>query len=160
VWPAGEDTLKTRQPRRPVSQREYEALAGFRYALRRFLAFSESAAHAVGLTPRQHQALLAVRGSAGGTCPSVGALAQQLGIRHHSAVGLVDRLAALGLLRRRTFGPDRRRVELVLTSRGSRTLDRLALAHREELRQVAPQLSRLLSTLEAIIPARTRRRHA
>ena len=133
--------------RRRVGQREYEALAAFRSALREFLAFSESAATSAGLTPRQHQALLAIRGSATGP-PSVGDLAQRLGLRHHSAVGLVDRLGALGLVRRVTSRPDRRRVQLVLTARGRRVLERLTGAHRAELRQVGPRLRSLLSALE------------
>jgi len=133
--------------RPPVSQREYEALAGFRAALRAFLAFSEAAAGAAGLTPRQHQALLAVRGAGPPGC-AVGDLARELGVRHHSAVGLVDRLSALGLLRRETKGPDRRRVTLSLTARGRNRLEALTDAHRRELRQVAPRLKDLLATLE------------
>lgn len=131
-----------------VSQREYEALAAFRHTLREFLAFSESAARAVGLTPRQHQALLAVRGFSGGDDPTVGDLAHRLGLRHHSAVGLVDRLASLSLLRRVTRGRDRRRVQLLLTPAGRHVLERLAGAHRAELQQVAPRLRALLATLE------------
>jgi DNA-binding MarR family transcriptional regulator len=131
-----------------VSQEEYEALAAFRSTLRQFLAFSEAAATGAGLTPRQHQALLAVKGTAGPRGPAIGDLARRLGIRHHSAVGLVDRLVALRLLRRQTPGPDHRRVELLLTSRGSRALERLTEAHRDELRQVAPRLRTLLATIE------------
>ena len=130
-----------------VTQREYEALARFRAALRAFLAFSESAARAAGLTPRQHQALLAVRGAREGL--GVGGLAAQLGIRHHSAVGLADRLAGLGLLARQVPGPDRRRVQLALTPRARRVLEKLAAAHRRELRQVAPRLQALLEALQA-----------
>jgi DNA-binding MarR family transcriptional regulator len=141
-----------------VTLGEYEALAGFRSTLRRFLAFSESAARSAGLTPRQHQALLAIMGAARGAHPTVGDLAQGLGVRHHSAVGLVDRLAALGLIERETAGRDRRRVELVLTPRGCRVLEGLAAAHRGELRQVAPRLEALLAALEAGPHGRARRR--
>jgi DNA-binding MarR family transcriptional regulator len=134
-----------------VSQRDYEALAGFRHALRGFLRFSEDAAAAVGLTPRQHQALLAVRGAPDRRL-NVGALAEGLQVRHHSAVGLVDRLVGLGLLRRRRGREDQRQVFLVLSARGDRLLARLAAVHREELRSVAPRLRTLLAALEAPPP--------
>src|SRR5262249_29038850 len=124
------------------------ALAAFRSTLREFLAFSESAAKSAGLTPRQHQALLAIRGSPAGR-PTIGDLAQRLGLRHHSAVGLVDRLSSLRLLRRVTAERDRRRVELVLPARGRHFLERLTGAHRAELRQVGPRLRSLLAALEA-----------
>jgi DNA-binding MarR family transcriptional regulator len=130
-----------------VSQAEYEALADFRQAVREFLRFSETAAAAAGLTPRQHQALLALRGSRGTALLSVGDLAGRLYVRHHSAVGLVDRLAALGLVERRPGKPDRRRVLVALTAGGRRLLARLSAAHREELRQLGP---RLRSALEAV----------
>jgi DNA-binding MarR family transcriptional regulator len=130
-----------------VSQAEYEVLAAFRQALLRFLSFSQAAARGAGLTTRQHQALLAVRGAPGGEQLSIGALADRLSIRHHSAVGLVDRLVALGLLARRRDAADRRRVHLVLTARGRRSLESLAAAHREELRRVGPRLRSLLDGL-------------
>src|SRR6185295_17692704 len=85
---------------RPVGAGAYQALAAFRHALRQFLRFSEAAAEAVGLTPRQYQALLAVKGMPRGRRATVGALAEQLQIRHHSAVGLVDRLVLQGLAAR------------------------------------------------------------
>lgn len=132
---------------RKVSQAEYEALADFRQAVREFLRFSETAAAAAGLTPRQHQALLALRGTRGTALLSIGDLAGRLYVRHHSAVGLVDRLAALGLVQRRPGKPDRRRVLLALTAAGRRVLDGLSAAHREELRQLGP---RLRAALEAV----------
>lgn len=134
---------------RPVTQREYETLASFRLAIVRFLAFSQAAARAAGLTPRQHQALLAVRGAPGGEAPTVGDLADRLGLRHHSAVGLVDRLVSLGLLARQRAAEDRRRVRLSLTASGRRRLERLAAAHRDELRRVGPRLRTLLAPLGA-----------
>jgi DNA-binding MarR family transcriptional regulator len=134
--------------REPVSQREYEALAAFRSTLREFLAFSESAAESAGLTPRQHQALLAIKGMAAGHAPSVGELAAHLGVRHHSAVGLLDRLEALGLVERQTKGPDRRRVQLVLSAHGARAIEHLAAAHRDELRQIGPRLEAVLAALD------------
>lgn len=149
---------KPAKRRAAVTQGEYEALAGFRSTLRQFLAFSESAARSAGLTPRQHQALLAVKGSPGAADATVGDLARRLGVRHHSAVGLVDRLAAVGLLARETSVADRRRVQLSLTARGGRVLEGLAAAHREELREVAPRLEELLAALESGPLGRSRRR--
>ncbi|HTX66950.1 MAG TPA: MarR family winged helix-turn-helix transcriptional regulator [Opitutaceae bacterium] len=131
--------------RGPLTRNEYEALAAFRHALRRFLAFSARAARAAGLSPQQHQALLAVKGAGGR--PTIGALAAQLERRHHSAVGLVDRLARRGLARRERSAADRREVRVVLTVRGERLLAGLSAAHRDELRRVGPALRALLVRL-------------
>jgi DNA-binding MarR family transcriptional regulator len=133
---------------RPLGQSDYRTLALFRQQLRRFLRFSERAAAGAGLTPRQYQALLAVRGSPSGRL-LVGQLAAALEIRHHSAVGLVDRLEGLGLVGRHEDPADRRRVLVSTTARGERTLARLATAHRAELQAMAPTLRRLLRTLGA-----------
>jgi DNA-binding MarR family transcriptional regulator len=135
------------QPR--IGQDEYEALADFRYALREFLGFSETAAAEAGLTPRQHQALLAIRGNPGGQALGMGELARRLQLRHHSAVGLVDRLASLGFVVRQPGTPDRRRVLVVLTPGGRRVLDRLTAAHRDELQRLGPRLGALLASLAA-----------
>jgi len=129
-----------------VGQADYRTLALFRQDLRRFLRFSEEAAEGAGLTPRQYQALLALRGSPAGRL-TVGELAAALEIRHHSAVGQVDRLEGLGLVRRHTDPADRRRVLVTTTARGDRTLARLAAAHRAELQAMAPTLRRLLRAL-------------
>ena len=130
-----------------LRQADYEALAAFRQALRDFFQFSDAAARGAGLLPRQYQALLAIRGQPGGRALGVGDLARQLGIRHHSAVGLVDRMVALGLVARRVDAEDRRRVSVSLTASGERTLARLASAHRAELRGLAPRLRALLARL-------------
>jgi DNA-binding MarR family transcriptional regulator len=121
---------------------EYQQLASFRYALRSFLRFSEVAAETVGLTAQQYQALLAVCASAGHV--TINDLAQQLLIRHNSAVGLVDRLTAQGLLAREPSAQDGRKVYLRLTAKGDRVLEKLAEVHREELRRIGPQLEALL----------------
>ena len=126
---------------------DYEILAEFRYLLMRFAAFSEQAAHAAGLAPRQHQALLAIKGFPGGGEATIGDLAQRLGIRHHSTVGLVDRLVSRGYLVRRADQQDRRRTLLTLTASGEQALSGLAAAHRQELRRVAPLLKALLGRL-------------
>jgi DNA-binding MarR family transcriptional regulator len=122
---------------------EYQQLASFRYALRGFLRFSEAAAEGLGLTAQQYQALLAVCASAGGHV-TINDLAQQLLIRHNSAVGLVDRLTAQGLLAREPSAQDGRKVYLRLTAKGDRILEKLAEVHREELRRIGPQLEALL----------------
>jgi len=130
-----------------LSISDYRLLAQFRYLLGRFLAFSAQAAHGAGLAPRQHQALLAIKGYPEGEPVTVGDLAQRLGIRHHSAVGLVDRLVQSGYLVRRTDLKDRRRAILCLTSAGEKALAALSAAHREELRRIAPVLGPLLREL-------------
>ncbi len=126
---------------------DYRALAEFRRALRQFLAFSEAAAEAVGLTSVQHQALLAVKGMPVMGNVSIGDLAAWLGVRHHSCVGLVDRLVTLGLVTRRPDLSDRRRLTLRLTARAERRLTTLSSAHRDELRQLSGSLGSLLAAL-------------
>jgi len=118
---------------RSFTTRDYAALAGFRARLRDFLAFTERAARAAGLTPRQHQLLLAIRGREEPDAPTVGALARALGLRHHTVVGLVDRCSAAGLVRRLPDPEDHRRVHVDLTRRGERALERLTGRHRAEL---------------------------
>jgi DNA-binding MarR family transcriptional regulator len=130
-----------------VTQAELEALATFRYALRQFLHFSDEAARAAGLTPQQHQALLSVQGFPGRARVTISELAERLQIRHHSAVGLVNRLVALGLLRREASAADRRQVYVRLTPAGAKVLHTLSAAHRAELRRLGPQLSKLFGEL-------------
>jgi DNA-binding MarR family transcriptional regulator len=131
-----------------TSKREYEALAGFRFALRDFLQFSEQAAKSKGLTPRQHQALLAILAVPGRESVTIGELATQLQIRPHSAVGLVDRLEAQGLVVRQTDRSDRRLVYVSLKPKGRKLLEKLSAAHKEELKRLGPKLRDLLATLK------------
>jgi DNA-binding MarR family transcriptional regulator len=119
---------------------DYQRIADFRYRLRCFLRFSELAAKSVGLTPGQHQALLAIRGHLGKSAISVGELAERLQIRPHSAVELVDRMVANGLVERVEQRNDRRREHLSLTTRGETLLEELTLAHREELERMGYEL--------------------
>jgi len=126
---------------------DYRALAEFRCQLRRFLRFSEQAARAAGLESQQHQLLLALKGMPEGMPATIGALAERLQVRHHTTVGLVDRMEARRLVRRSHAGTDRRQVFVRLTSRGERMLPRLSLAHRAELRSMAPSLLRSLDEL-------------
>jgi DNA-binding MarR family transcriptional regulator len=132
---------------RRVTKAEYELLAAFRYALRQFLHFSETAAASIGLTPQQHQALLAIMGFPGRAHVTIGELADRLQIRHHSAVGLVDRLAGLGLVRREPARTDRRQVYVHLTPNGTEILEQLTTAHYDELYRLRPQLHALLDRL-------------
>lgn len=127
-----------------LSESDYAKLAEFRYLLRRFLVFSEAAAMRAGLTAQQHQALLAIKGFGRGRGVSTGTLADRLGIRHHSAVGLVDRLVANGLALRRSGTEDRRQVLVLLTLEAETCLRRLSLVHRRELERLAPALQTLL----------------
>ncbi|MGB6486816.1 MAG: MarR family transcriptional regulator [Steroidobacteraceae bacterium] len=143
-------TPKRQRPHPPLTElapHDYEILAEFRYLLMRFAAFSEHAAHAAGLAPRQHQALLAIKGYPGGARVTIGDLAERLGIRHHSTVGLVDRLVTGGYLVRREDVRDRRRTLLSLTAAGEQALAGLSAAHRRELRRVAPLLKSVLGRL-------------
>jgi DNA-binding MarR family transcriptional regulator len=137
----------TQRKHKALGLREYRALAGFRHALRQFLAFSEAAAAGAGLTPVQHQALLAIKGMPGTGDVSVGDLAAWLGVRHHSCVGLVDRLVMLGLVMRRADAKDGRRMTLRLTARAERRLVGLSVAHRDELRRLSGSLGSLLAEL-------------
>jgi DNA-binding MarR family transcriptional regulator len=129
-----------------LSQEDYETLAAFRYELRHFLQFSEQAAKLVGLTPQQHQALLAIRGDPRGGM-SVGNLATQLFIRPHSASELVERLIAIGLLAREPAEDDRRRIWLRLTPIAVERLERMSTAHRAEVVRVRPALTAILRRL-------------
>jgi DNA-binding MarR family transcriptional regulator len=130
---------------RPLSGADYERLAEFRYLLRQFLIFSEDAAEEAGLTAQQHQALLAMKGFGGDRPMTTGDLAERLGIRHHSAVGLINRLLSKSLVRRRTGSEDRRQVLLALTPKAETLLARLSAAHRDEIRRLAPLLQTLLT---------------
>ncbi len=136
-----------RRSRRP-SREDYEALAEFRYQIRCFLEFSKNAAREVGLTARQHQALLAIKGWASARNMTIGDLAERLRIRHHSAAELVDRLCEAGLTLREHDPSDQRRVLLSLTVLADERLGALSLAHLDELRRLAPILARLQALAE------------
>ncbi|MCF7788306.1 MAG: MarR family transcriptional regulator [Prosthecobacter sp.] len=133
--------------RKPISKSQYENLAAFRFALRKFLRFSENAAGVTGITPQQHQALLAIKGFPGRDHVSVGELAERLQIKHHSTVGLIDRLVLENLVQRDASAEDRRQVHIRLTSRGEGMLEELSSLHREQLRLIGPELSTLLQRL-------------
>ncbi len=131
-----------------MSDADYRRLLALRTGLRHFLRWSEEQAASSGLTPSQHQLLLAIRGHDGDDGPTIGEAADALLLRHHSAVGLVDRCEAAGLVRRHRDDADQRVVRLSLTSRGSAVLERLSERHLEELSRLARSLGPLLGGLD------------
>ncbi|HEY0648080.1 MarR family winged helix-turn-helix transcriptional regulator [Phenylobacterium sp.] len=139
-----------RASRRKLTTPDYQALGAFRLALRRFLAFSEAGARALGLTPQQHQALLAIRAHAGLKAMSVGELAESLLIKNHSALGLVDRLVERGLLVRAAAPHDRRRVALTLTEAGAQALETISRNNLGKLKSTIPVFTDLLQALEQL----------
>jgi DNA-binding MarR family transcriptional regulator len=141
----------TRNDDRPIDDGDYAALAAFRRALRVFTAFSAEAARKAGLTPQQHQALLAIRG-----CPSkrglaINEFAEQLLLKPHTAVELADRLEKSGLARRERGEEDRRRVFLTLTAEAEALIEALSRAHLAQIRREAPALIALLGQISAQI---------
>jgi DNA-binding MarR family transcriptional regulator len=124
-----------------------KTLAEFRFELRRFLQFSENAAVAAGLQPQQHQLLLQVAGAPEATAVTVAYAAERLGLKHNSAVELVDRSERERLLVRVEDATDKRRAILKVTSKGKRVLESLAGDHARELNELAP---RLLETLKHV----------
>jgi DNA-binding MarR family transcriptional regulator len=135
------------RPAARVSKAQYEMLAALRYQLRQFLYFSELAAQNAGLTPRQHQALLAIKGFPNRESITIGELAEQLHIAHHSAVGLVNRSVKQNLIVREQSVADRRQVYIKLTDHGSEILEQLAGAHRAEIRRLGARFRLLLKSL-------------
>ncbi len=136
---------------------DYQALAEFRYQLRRFVRFSEEAARAAGIEPQHHQLMLAIKGKPEGEEPRIAYLAERLQIQHHSTVELVDRLAKKGLITRSRADEDRREVHVQLTARGERILGELTLHTRAELRSAAPALAATLRKLAGRAAGQRRR---
>ncbi len=142
-----------------LSLPDYRALSEFRYQIRKFLHFSQQIAADAGLEPRQHQLLLAVKGLPSDRHPRIADLAERLQIRHHSAVELVNRLAAQGYVERHRGGSDRREVLISLTFKGEKILRQLSLHHRAELRTQGPALVTALKyAMHVIQPARTKQK--
>lgn len=131
----------------PLSRAEFSALAAYRHALRRFLHFSTEAARDSGLTQQQYQALLAIRAAPEPGTLTIGELAATMQLRHHSTVGMVDRLVRRKWLKRVKDKEDARRVRLNLTPQGDKVLQHLASIHRHELLQLGPELVRALQSL-------------
>jgi DNA-binding MarR family transcriptional regulator len=133
-----------------IAPADYEALAAFRHAVRRYLAFAEIGARSVGLTSQQHQALLAIKAHTLTRPMTIGDLAAQLFIKHHSAVELVGRLQKGGFTERVTDVEDRRRVLVSLTAEGERLLAALSSNNLKELRLISPAFAGLLEQLEQL----------
>ncbi len=130
-----------------VTLRDYQALAEFRYQIRRFVHFSEKAAREAGVEPQHHQLMLALKGKPDREEARIAYLAERLQIQHHSAVELVDRLVGKGLITRSRGDQDRREVHVQLTPHGERVLAELTVYTRAELRSAAPALVAALRKL-------------
>jgi DNA-binding MarR family transcriptional regulator len=131
-----------------LSPQDYTSLLTFRTALRRFERWSEDQARAAGLTPAQHQLLLAIRGHGDPRGPTIGEAAEYLLVRHHSIVGLVDRAEEAGLVQRVRADDDHRLVRLRLTKDGAARLERLSALHSAELQRLAADLPGLWAGLD------------
>jgi DNA-binding MarR family transcriptional regulator len=129
-----------RPAREPENEVDYTRLLEFRTGIRQFLRWSQRAAEEAGITASQHQLLLAVRGHPDPRGPSINEVADYLALRHHSAVGLVNRTVTAGLVERTRSPEDRRVSRLRLTPKGRRLLAQLSRAHQEELDRLAPRL--------------------
>lgn len=131
-----------------LTSEDFQNLLAFRTGLRRFMHWSQTQAKAVGLTPAQHQLLVAIKGHDGGKAPAIGDLAGYLLLRHHSTVELVDRAAAAGLVERINDPGDGRVTRVRLTADGESRLAKLVTAHIDELRGLAPVLDQLVAHWE------------
>ncbi len=132
---------------RPLSDEDYRTLARFRHALRVFQRFSEDAARSAGMTPNQHQLLLAIRGWGGQHPPAIADLAEVLQLRPHSTAELVHRAVAAGLVHTTSDPADHRRQLSTLTSRGEQLLASLTLQHRDEIKRFRSRMNDLLDDL-------------
>lgn len=137
-----------RRKKTALTKANYEALAEFRWELRKFLAFSEAAATGAGVTPQQHQLMLSIKGAPGRDLLSIGEIADRLLLRHHTVVELVDRLSDVGLVERNPDPTDGRKIQVSLTKPGNATIDKLSSIHVEELKSIRPTLRKLLRTFE------------
>lgn len=135
-----------------VGDVDYTRLLTLRTGLRRFLHWSEQQARTAGLTPAQHQLLLAIRGHSDARGPTVGETADYLLLRHHSTVELIDRADAAGLVYRTRDEEDHRLVRLNLTEDGSKRLKALSALHLQELKRLAPQLPSIWEDLDPVQP--------
>ena len=120
-----------------LTDEEFQRLLELRTSLKQYLRWNEHAAKDAGITPAQHELLIAIKGHPGQQGPSISNIAQYLLLRHHSAVGLVDRAEKAGLLIRKTDGDDRRVVRLRLSPKANRVMDKIAALHAEELARLS-----------------------
>ena len=120
----------------PLTKLDFEALARFRFGIRRYLRVSEEIVRGHGLTPQQYQLLLALMGFPGREWATVRELADLIQLRHHSVVELVDRAQKQGLVQREADPTDGRVVRVSLTVEGEHILGRLSALHRDELQRM------------------------
>ena len=125
----------------PLTKQDFEALARFRFGIRRYLRFSEETVRSHGVTPQQYQLMLALKGFPGRDWAVVRELADRLQLRHHSVVELVNRAQTQGLVVRTDDPDDGRAVRVVLTDQGEQLLGRLSALHRDELRRMDAALA-------------------
>lgn len=125
----------------PLTKADFEALARFRFGIRRYLRFSEEIVRGLGLTPQQYQAMLALKGFPDRDWATIGELAERLQLRHHTVVELVNRAQREGLVERVPHPEDARSVRVVLTPEGDAILTRLASLHRDELERMGDVLA-------------------
>ena len=130
-----------------LEDRDYKVLASVRAELRNFAHFTEIVTKGAGLTPQQHQILLALRASDGLEL-TIGQLAEIMFLKPHSVSGMADRLAGLGLVERVRSEEDRRSIRLRLTDKAKEVLGSLGQVHKDELRRIRPLLISLLSQLD------------
>jgi DNA-binding MarR family transcriptional regulator len=130
-----------------VNTFDFETLAAFRYQMRKFLRFSKDLLSTENLTPDQYQALLAIRAASGTGRLTIRDLAEQLQVRHHSTVGIVDQLVSRAAVVREVAPDDRRKILLTLTDKGEEMVQRLAPPHRQELSRLCPEM---IDTLQRI----------
>jgi DNA-binding MarR family transcriptional regulator len=135
------DTMHDEQAAEPLTKADFEALARFRFGIRRYLRFSEQTVRGHGLTPQQYQLLLALKGFPGREWATLTELADRLQLRHHSVVELVNRAQAQDLVTRASDPTDARVVRVELTRHGERALARLSALHRDELRRMGTALA-------------------
>ena len=132
----------------PLSPNDYEALAEFRYLLRKFLRFSKDLlSTTAGLNPEQYEALLAIKAFAAPVGLTISQLSERLQVKHHSAVNIVDRLAQRKLVTRETGETDRRRRHIELTARGDKLIKELVAVHRKEIRSRSAEMIKALEGL-------------
>jgi DNA-binding MarR family transcriptional regulator len=131
-----------------LRQQDYETLAAFRYAMRKFLRFSKAVLAEAGLTPEQYEALLALKSFRSSTSLNISELSERLQVKHHTAVSLVGKLVRGKLVARVTGDGDRRHVHLKLTARGDALITRMAAIHRQEMRTRSGEMIEALVRLQ------------
>ena len=140
--------------RSPFSPSEaLRRLAWFRYRVRCFLRFSERMARSSGITPQQHQLMLGVAGYTGRGWATISELAEFLQGRHNAVVGLVQRAAEHGLVRKAQSENDRRFMKVYLTRKGSAILDKISRMNITELRDLQFEIMKSPQPRPREIPA-------